>query len=96
MKKGGYVCIMASGRNSTLYVGVTSDLAKRTYEHKSKSLKVFTEKYGINILIWFEEHDTIESAIYREKQLKKWNRAWKIELIENSNPEWDDLATQFL
>lgn len=96
MKKGGYVYMMASGLNGTLYIGVTSDLAKRTYEHKSKTLKGFTEKYDVNNLVWFEEHGTIEGAIYREKQLKKWNRAWKIELIEKDNSDWNDLGPLIL
>lgn len=96
MKKGGYVYMMASDRNGTLYVGITSDLAKRVYEHKTKTFKGFTEKYSINNLVWFEEHDAIESAIYREKQLKKWNRAWKIELIEKDNPSWNDLISGIL
>jgi len=86
-----YVYIFASARNGTLYVGVTSDLVKRVHEHKTKVVKGFTSKYNIDTLVWFEQSDSIESAIAREKQLKEWKRAWNIELIEKSNPNWNDL-----
>ncbi len=85
------VYILASQRNGTLYDGVTSDLIKRVYEHKNDLAPGFTEKYSIHRLVYFETMDDIESAIKREKQIKKWNRDWKIELIEKNNPDWRDL-----
>lgn len=96
MKKGGYVYILASGRNGTLYIGVTSNLATRIPQHKSHVVESFTKKYKVDILVYVEESSTIEEAISREKQLKKWNRAWKIELIEKDNPEWKDISINFL
>jgi putative endonuclease len=86
-----YVYLWASGRNGTLYVGVTSDLIKRVHEHKSKAVKGFTSKYDVDQLVWFEQTDSIESAITREKQIKEWKRGWKIQLIEERNPYWNDL-----
>lgn len=86
-----YVYFLASGRNGTLYIGVTSDLVKRVYEHKSKLVEGFTSRHNVDKFVWFEQSDSIESAIAREKQLKEWKRAWKIELIEKSNPYWNDL-----
>ena len=86
-----YVYILVSKRNGTLYIGVTSNLVKRVYEHKNNIIEGFTKKYNIQKLVYYEITDDIESAIRREKQLKKWNRKWKINLIENSNPEWRDL-----
>ncbi|WP_370170587.1 GIY-YIG nuclease family protein [Sphingobium abikonense] len=86
------VYILASKRNGTLYIGVTSDLIRRLHEHRNGSIAGFTRDYGIKRLMWFEQHDTMEEAILREKRLKKWNRAWKITLIEDLNPHWDDLA----
>ena len=86
-----YLYILASKKNGTLYVGVTSDLVKRIYEHKNNFIEGFTKKYTIHSLVYFEATESIESAIIREKQLKKWNRSWKINLIEKSNPGWDDL-----
>ncbi len=86
-----YVYILASARNGTLYVGVTSNLAKRIWEHKSKAVQGFTSKYGVDKLVHFEICDSAEVAIGREKALKRWNRAWKLELIEKANPEWEDL-----
>ena len=86
-----YVYLLASERNGTLYIGVTSDLIKRVYEHKSNLGSGFTQKYDVHSLVYFEVADDIHSAIRREKQIKKWNRAWKIELIEKNNPEWKDL-----
>jgi putative endonuclease len=91
MRKLFYVYILASKRNGTLYVGVTSDLAKRVWEHKNKLVKGFTEKYGIDMLVYYEVHADAENAITREKQIKKWNRAWKLRLIEEENPQWKDL-----
>ena len=91
MLKQPAVYILASERNGTLYIGVTSDLPKRVYEHRNGSVDGFTKKYGIHRLLYYELHDDMLSAITREKQLKKWNRAWKLELIEEKNPEWKDL-----
>ncbi len=85
------VYILASKRNGTLYIGVTSDLVKRVWEHKNDLVDGFTKKYGVHQLMYFEMHEDMESAIQREKQLKKWNRDWKIDLIEKDNPEWADL-----
>lgn len=96
MDKQFHVDLMASQRNGTLYVGVTSDLLKRVWEHKNKVVKGFTEKYGVSMLVWFERHENAESAILREKQLKKWSRAWKLRLIEEMNPGWVDLYEQII
>ena len=85
------VYILASDRNGTLYTGVTSDLVKRIWEHKNGSNEGFTKKYAVHILVWYEQHETMESAISREKVIKKWERDWKLRLIEESNPEWRDL-----
>jgi putative endonuclease len=85
------VYIMASRRNGTLYIGVTSNFAKRIWEHKHGFVDGFTRDYGVSKLVWLELHDNAESAITREKQLKKWNRAWKVRLIEETNPYWNDL-----
>ncbi|HEX8979192.1 MAG TPA: GIY-YIG nuclease family protein [Parasulfuritortus sp.] len=85
------VYILASQRNGTLYIGITSDLVKRVWEHKGHFVDGFTKEYGVDRLVWYEAHETMESAILREKQLKKWNRAWKIRLIEEVNPDWKDL-----
>jgi putative endonuclease len=82
---------MASRRNGTLYVGVTSDLMKRVWEHKNNVVEGFTKRYGIHHLVWYELHPTMESAILREKTIKEWKRSWKMEMIEKSNPEWQDL-----
>lgn len=86
-----YVYILASRKYGTLYIGMTDDLAKRIWEHKEKILNGFTAKYGVNKLVWYEVHDSRESAFARERAMKKWNRGWKIELIENDNPDWRDL-----
>ena len=91
-----YVYILASQRNGTLYIGVTSDLIKRVYEHKAKLLAGFTKQYNIDKLVYFEQTTDIESAITREKQLKKWNRKWKLDLIEKSNPTWEDLYNKII
>ena len=86
-----YVYIMASKRNGTLYVGVTSDLVRRVYEHKNGMVSGFTRKHRVHRLVYYEETNDIQEAIAREKQLKRWKRAWKVELIERDNPEWTDL-----
>ena len=91
MVKEPCVYILASENNGTLYVGVTSDLVKRVWEHKSDLVEGFTKKYKVHILVWYERHETMESAITRETQVKKWNRAWKLREIGASNPEWSDL-----
>jgi putative endonuclease len=91
MNKQPAVYILANKKNGTLYVGVTSGLVKRVWEHKNKVVKGFTERYGIHQLVWYELHDTMESAIERENALKNWKRAWKLELIEKTNPNWNDL-----
>ena len=85
------VYILASQRNGALYVGVTSDLVKRVWEHKNDAVDGFTKRYGVHDLVYYELHADMLAAIAREKQIKKWNRAWKIELIETGNPEWQDL-----
>ncbi len=89
--KAGYVYILASRRNGTLYVGVTSDLKGRVWEHKNDLVEGFTSKYGVHMLVYYEVAGDIRSAITREKQLKKWNRGWKLRLIESFNPTWRDL-----
>jgi putative endonuclease len=94
MSKQPAVYILASRRNGTLYIGVTSDLVKRAYEHKQDLVEGFTKRYGVHELVYFEMHEDMVAAITREKQLKKWNRAWKVELIEQRNPEWRDLYAE--
>lgn len=89
--KSFYVYIMASRKNGTIYVGVTSDLVKRVYEHKNGLTEGFTKKYNVHDLVWYEVHGSADAAITREKRIKKWKRAWKIQMIENENPGWDDL-----
>ena len=86
-----YVYILASRIGGTLYIGVTNDLIRRISQHKSKEIESFTEKYDVARLVYFEQFDDPENAIRREKRLKKWNRAWKVRLIEENNPNWDDL-----
>ncbi len=86
-----YVYMMASKQNGTLYIGVTSDLKRRVFEHKEKVHKGFTEKYNVNSLVWYEETSDVHAALQKEKQLKKWNREWKIRLIEKDNYGWRDL-----
>ena len=90
------VYILASRRNGTLYVGVTSDLIKRAWEHRSNLAEGFTKKYNVHELVYYELHDDMIVAITREKQLKKWNRAWKLKLIEEKNPDWRDLWPDIL
>jgi putative endonuclease len=85
------VYIMASRRNGTLYVVVTSDLVKRIWEHRNSTVEGFTKHYGVHQLVWYELHENMESAIAREKRLKEWKRRWKLELIESTNPNWQDL-----
>jgi putative endonuclease len=82
--------MVASKRNGTLYVGVTSNLAKRVWEHKNNVVEGFTRRYGLHRLVWYEEHETMESAIVREKRIKSWRRIWKLELIEAAHPDWED------
>jgi putative endonuclease len=91
-----YVYVLASKRNGTLYIGVTSDLVKRIYEHKQSLVDGFTKEYNIHALVYFELYKEIEEAILREKQMKKWNRKWKIRLIEEKNPEWKDLYNEIV
>ena len=86
-----HVYILASRLGGTLYVGVTNNLARRVFEHREKLARGFTQKYGVSRLVYFEDFDEIGAAIQREKQLKRWNRAWKVKLIEERNPNWDDL-----
>ena len=88
MNRQPCVYILSSRRNGTLYIGVTSDLLKRVWEHKNDTVGGFTKKYRVHDLVWFEPHETMESAIQREKSIKKWNREWKLQLIEQSNPTY--------
>ncbi len=87
-----YVYILASRRNGTLYVGMTDDLIRRVWEHRIGAVPGFTRKYGVKMLVWYEQHETREIAFQRERQIKKWNRAWKLQLIERFNPTWKNLA----
>jgi putative endonuclease len=89
-----WVYILASRRNGTLYIGMTDDLVRRAWEHRTGTIPGFTREYGIKMLVWFEQHETRESALQRERQLKKWNRAWKLQLIERFSPSWKDLADE--
>ena len=89
------VYIMASARNGTLYIGATSNLILRNAQHREGTLGGFTKKHGVKMLVWFEQHATMVHAITREKQLKKWNRGWKLKLIEQGNPSWCDRAAEF-
>ncbi|HRQ79932.1 MAG TPA: GIY-YIG nuclease family protein [Azospirillaceae bacterium] len=91
IEKKFYVYIMASDRNGTLYIGITSDLARRVEEHRTGALQGFTSRYGVRWLVYYEVHDDAENAILREKRLKEWKRAWKLRLIEKDNPDWIDL-----
>ena len=94
MDKQFYVYVLASKRDGTLYIGVTSALVQRVWQHKAKAVAGFTTRYGVDQLVYFEIHGDAASAIQREKQLKKWRPAWKIELIEERNPEWRDLYAE--
>ncbi|GLK81648.1 GIY-YIG nuclease family protein [Methylopila turkensis] len=91
MGKQVFVYIMATRKAGPIYVGVTSDLPKRAGEHRTHSVKGFTDRYNIERLVWFEPHDNAETAIVREKRIKRWLRSWKVDLIEKDNPEWRDL-----
>ncbi|HJW57450.1 MAG TPA: GIY-YIG nuclease family protein [Burkholderiaceae bacterium] len=95
MDKLYYVYLLASQRNGTLYLGVTSDLVKRVWEHKNKFVEGFSKQYEVQALVWFEQHADVAEAITRERQIKKWNRAWKVNLIEAANPYWNDLYLEF-
>jgi putative endonuclease len=96
MEKIGYTYIITNKKYGTLYIGVTSNLVKRIYEHKQKVVSGFSKQYNLNKLIYFETHNSIEDAIKREKQLKNWQRQWKIDLIEKENPNWNDLYETIL
>lgn len=91
MKKYYYVYILANKKNGTLYIGITSSLKKRIHQHKNGVADGFTKKYNIKLLVYYETFEYVYAALYREKQLKNWNRKWKIELIEKENPKWRDL-----
>jgi putative endonuclease len=95
LNKQPAVYILASKRNGTLYVGATSDLVKRVWEHKNNMVEGFTKQYNVHELVWYELHESMESAIVRERRLKDWKRAWKLKLIESKNPEWLDLIQLF-
>ena len=90
-----FVYILARRRNGTLYVGMTDDLTRRYSQHKAGMIPGFTKKYGVKMLVWFEEHRSRESAFVRERQIKKWKRKWKIELIERADPQWRDIGADF-
>jgi putative endonuclease len=86
-----YVYILASRRNGTLYLGMTDDLVRRVFEHRTGIMDGFTKRYGVKMLVWYELHESRDNAFVREQQIKKWNRAWKLKAIERANPEWRDL-----
>ena len=94
--RGGWVYIVTNRPNGTLYVGVTSDLPKRIFEHRSGAVDGFTKRYGLKRLVFAERHDDIRTALQREKNLKHWSRAWKVRLIREANPNWDDLYDQLV
>ena len=96
MEKRGYVYIMASARNGTIYIGVTSDIVKRAWAHRNGVVEGFTRKYGCKSLVWYEAFDSIEAARHRELQMKEWRRAWKLRQIEALNPNWNDLFPSLL
>jgi putative endonuclease len=91
MAKGGWVYIMASQRNGTLYIGVTSDISRRAWEHREGLVEGFTKIHGCKMLVWIDRYEKIEDAIGAEKRMKEWHRAWKLRAIEERNPDWDDL-----
>ncbi len=91
IERNSCVYILANGRYGTLYVGVTGDLVRRVWEHREGVVEGFTKKHGVHRLVWFEQHEEIYQAITREKQIKKWNRAWKLDMISEANPTWRDL-----
>lgn len=94
--KDYYIYILTNKKHGTLYIGVTNNLIRRVYEHKNGIIEGFTKRYNLNKLVYFEQTNDIKSAILREKRLKKWNRAWKIQLIESINPKWIDLSENFV
>ncbi|MGD8493609.1 MAG: GIY-YIG nuclease family protein [Desulfobacterales bacterium] len=96
MNKLPVVYILASKRNGTLYIGVTSDLVRRIWEHKNNIVEGFTKRYNVHRLVWYEMHESMESAIAQEKRLKNWRRKWKLELIESNNPNWIDLYDEIV
>lgn len=96
MSRRGYVYILASQKNGTLYTGVTSDLAGRLHQHQTGTGSKFAKKYGVMRLVWFDEYELVVDAIAREKAIKKWPRAWKIKMIEEHNPGWQDIAWHLL
>ena len=96
MEKQPAVYILASGYNGTLYIGVTSNLIQRIWQHQNNLVEGFTEKYAVHFLVYYELHEQMLAAIEREKQLKKWNRQWKIDLIEKTNPAWKDLWAELV
>jgi putative endonuclease len=96
MTKIYYVYILASKRNGTLYIGLTNDLERRLYEHRNNLIDGFTKRYKVHHLVYYESVNDINTALQREKQLKRWTRKWKIELVEKTNPEWSDLAENFV
>ena len=96
MDKQPAVYILASKRNGTLYTGVTSDLVKRIWEHKNDMVEGFTKRYSVHTLVWYELHESMESAILKEKRIKEWERIWKLQLIESNNPNWQDLYHNIL
>ena len=91
-----FVYVLANRRNGTLYTGMTDNLARRVWEHRTSAVPGFTRKYGVKTLVWYELHDSRETAFQRERQIKKWNRAWKLELIEERNPSWRDLIDELM
>ena len=94
--KSYFVYILASKKNGALYIGVTNDICRRVYEHKEKLIAGFTEKYNVSRLVYVEEFDNINEALHREKCIKKWNRKWKLRIIEEQNPDWNDLYENIL
>ena len=96
MQKQYYLYILASKRNGTLYIGITNDIIRRVGEHKLKLIDGFTKKYNVALLMYYEDFNDVNEAILREKRLKKWNRDWKIRLIESINPNWDDLTDKLI
>ena len=90
------VYLLASGRNGTVYLGVTSNLVRRVWQHRTSAVDGFSARYDVHLLAWFEVHDTMASAIAREKRIKKWRRAWKADLIESANPYWRDLWSEII
>jgi putative endonuclease len=91
-----YVYMLATRKDGPIYIGITNDLHRRVFEHKTHAIRGFTYRYNVDRLVYFEQHDTPEAAIRREKQTKRWRREWKIALIERENPDWRDLASEFV